>query len=157
MINGLPLAVTVVVEVFSAAVGTTGMLAEYTTKLLNKEKYPTLRKICELFSKTLQNGAAAFSLVILGSLAANPACIIVAGTIGAVMVLTPVMRAAFQNSDHPSLKKALILIDNIANIAAKTINMAMLTGGVYLALGVPAAMVAGLGLGTLSIVTYRKV
>lgn len=156
MIDGLALAITVVVEVGSSVVGNTGLLSEFAVKSLDKEKHPTLRMIGVVFSKTLQNAAAAFALFILGSLAVNPIVNVAAFSFGAVMILTPAMQAAFRNSDHPSLKKALKLMDDITSISAKTINTAILTAGVYLSLGVPAAVVAGLGLGALNVMTFNK-
>lgn len=156
MISGLPLAITVVVEVMSSAVGNTGLLAEFAVKYIDKEKHPTLRMIGVVFAKTLQNAAAAFALVILGSLAVNPFVNVATFSIGAVMLLTPSVKAALQNSAHSSFKKALDVMDQAASITAKTINTAVLTVGVYLSLGIPAAVAAGLGFGVLSYKTHQK-
>jgi hypothetical protein len=156
MINGLPLVVTVLVEVGSSVVGTTGMLGEYAVKSLDKEAYPKLRQAGEIFFKTIQNASAAFALFILGSLVTHPVGIIAAGVFGVVMVITPIMKAVVQNSDNQTLKKALNILDHITNISAKTINTAIATAGIYLALGAPAALVLGAGISAFGIVTFRK-
>ena len=156
MVHPIVLAVTIVLEVGSSAVGTTGMLAEHLVKLTDKESFPTARKVAEIFTKTLQNAAAAFSLVILGSLFVNPAGILAASAIGLAIVLSPYVKAAMEYSENTKLKKLVNIYENVANISAKTINTAIFTTGVGLALGIPAAIIVGAGVGALNVMAYVK-
>ena len=59
-------------------------------------------------------------------------------------------------SDNAKLKKLANIYENVANISAKTINAAIFTTGVGLALGVPAGIIAGAGVGALNAMAYLK-
>lgn len=155
MVNGIVLVGTVVVEVGASAVGLTGMIAEYATKFLDKETLPVLREVGELFSKTLQNGSAAFSLIIIGSLF-NPLAVIPTTIIGSILVLTPISNSVVKNLDFLPLKGILEQMDKGASLSGKMVNGAVLTAGAYLALGIPALVITGVGLGAANYWTFTK-
>lgn len=155
--GSLAIAAAVVLSIGSSTLGIVGTIAEMAIKEIDKDEFPNLRTISEVFAKTLQSGAAAFSLLILGSLfVMNSVGLIALGGMGVAMLLTPSINCLIQHHGSDSLKIKFDIADNIVNIASKTINTAVVTAAFFMSLGVPAGILGGIGVSALSIATYQK-
>lgn len=153
----LAIAAAVVLGIGSSTVGTMGTVAEMAVKEVNKESFPILRTIGEVFAKTLQSGAAAFSLLVLGSLfVVNTGGVLALSGIGVAMLLTPSINGMIEHQGSDSLKRKSEIADKAVSLAAKAINTVVVTAAIFMSLGVPAGILGGVGLSALSIATYRK-
>lgn len=157
---GLAIGALVVFGIGSSCAGTLGNVIELAVKDIDKEQFPIIRTIGEVFSKTIQSASAGFALLLTASLFLTPPVGAVLGVgilgIGVVMLLTPMVNGIIQRTNTESLKKAFALADQIVNVTSKTVNTAILTAGITINFGIPLGVAAGIGLGALSIVTYIK-
>lgn len=159
MITGgesLAVVAAVVMGIGGSAVGAIGTVVELAVKEIDQEKRPIWRTIGEVFAKTMQCAAAAFALVILGSLVANGAGIIALNVIGAVIILTPIINGIVKHQGNETWKNFFEQGDKVASVTAKTINTAVLTAAIFMSLGIPAGIIGGIALSALNIVTYKK-
>ncbi len=154
--DGLAIGAMVVLGVGTAVLGSIGTVTELAVKEINKQKRPILRTIGEIFAKTLQTACGAVVLVTAASLLTNPIFFGASLGIGVVMILTPLVNGITQHIGFETLKKIVGKVDQVVNIASKIINTAVVTSGVFLACGVAPAVIGGLGLSALNIVTYKK-
>ena len=154
--GGWAYVVPLVMSLGAATVGTLGTVVELAVKEIDKEKRPILRTIGEVFAKTLQTGSAALALIVIGSLFANPIGLVVLYGIGATLILTPIVHGVIKHTNYESLKKGFDRADKVASLTAKTLNSAVLTAGIFMSWGIPAAGAGGIGLIALNIATYKK-
>jgi hypothetical protein len=154
--GGFAYIVPFVIGLGTTAAGAIGTVTELAVKQIDKEKKPILRAVGEIFAKSLQTGAAALTLVMIGSLVTNPIGLGTLYGIGVILLLTPIVNGIIQHTTYDSLKKGFNIADQAASIVAKTINTATLATAVWMSLGIPAAILGGISLTTLNIVTYMK-
>jgi len=154
--NNIALGITVAFSFMSSVVGTTGELGEYGAKSLNWKDHPRLKTITDAFVKSVQTAAAAFTLLLVGSLSTNPIVLGSAITAGIVLVLTPSVHAWMKGKEDSVVKRGVEMADQMADISAKVINTAMLTVGAFMALGPIGGALVGAGSSILSFETHRK-
>lgn len=153
--GGIAMGITYVVGFGASILGTMGTAMEAGVKNIDKDQRPVAKTIGEVFSKTIQNGSAAFLLVIGGSLMSNPILFSALG-IGVMMASTPIFNEIIQVNGNESFKKVMGIADKVTNIASKMINSIVITTGVFMSCDFLAAVLFGIGVGSLNMMAYRS-
>jgi hypothetical protein len=157
MSGSLAVAASIVIGFGASAMGSIGTVAELAVKDINKERHPIIRKIGEVFSKTLQNGSASLALIALGSLfVTHPIGVGSLLGVGFVMSLSPTANGLVQLTKYEKLKNVMHVVDQMCSATAKTINTVVLTTAAFMSMGPAVGAVAGISLSALSISTYKK-
>lgn len=102
------------------AVSSAGLLPEWASKKIDKQKHPILQKITEVFGKTLQLPM----LAILAGLTANLSLGPIGGIfIGSIIILTPLIKEGVHFFQNETAKKFIVIADIVTLIAAKGVNI----------------------------------
>lgn len=137
-------------------VGAGGATLEFYSKKINQEKYPVIRTVAEVFSRTSQTLSFASPFLAIGCAVKNPILSVMSLAISASFFLIPSVNGIVQHHGNETWKKRLSYADGVVSGTSKLFNTIILTGWAYSAGGLLGAVVVGGMVGTVCGLAMEK-
>lgn len=132
-----------------------GATLEFHSKKINHGKYPFVRTVVEIFSKTIQTISYVVPFYMLGRSVQDPLRSAIYYTISAV-ALIPTVNGIVQYYGNNTWKKRLSDADRVLSGISKVFNTAVLTNWAYAKGGLLGAVVVGGTVGTMCWLAFDK-